>query len=48
MKVFIDGDISTVQFSKKEGSVFEYQAALDKLKQHLDDLETVSTPDFEF
>lgn len=48
MRVFMDGDISMVEFCRKDGSVFEYQDALDKLRKELEDLETVSSPEVEF
>jgi len=48
MRVFVDGECSMAEFSRKEGSIFEYQTALEKIKQQLDDLEADSTPDLEF
>jgi serine/threonine protein kinase len=48
MKVFLDGDCSMVEFRKKNGSIFEYQPALENIKKQLDNLEEDSTPDLEF
>ena len=41
MKVFADKDgLSVLEFSKREGSIFEYQKAVDNIKKNLDVVES--------
>ena len=41
MKVFADKDgLSVLEFSKREGSVFDYQKAVENIKKNLDVVES--------
>lgn len=44
MKVFADKDgLSVLEFNKREGSIFEYQKAIDNIKKNLDMVENDKT-----